>query len=331
MREGAEKRGMGTFITRRAGAFVQVEKSAARLERVLAFLPSGLCEKVRAAAVGVRIEEIRLRADKGVCLTVGGGAGTQNVLLPYICTAGELARVLESILGGSLYAYSESITRGYISVGDGIRVGVVGHASVEGGRILGIYNITSLNIRLPCGGITLDSTVAKRIIECVGKGEGVLIYSPPGGGKTTALRALIDELSAGAGLRISVIDTREELSIGERGRGAPDILLGYPAAEGIRIATSFMNPQLIICDEIGDEEADEVIAAQNRGVPLIATAHGSTICGLLRRRGMRALHAACAFGLYVGIKKDGHNGFGYDIQTWEDVENEIVRCSIASV
>jgi hypothetical protein len=97
--------------------------------------------------------------------------------------------------------------------------------------------------------------------------------------------------------RVSIIDTRGELALSFDGSGATvDLLTGYPKSVGIEIAARTMNPELMVCDEIGDaEEARAIIGAQNCGVPLLASAHGADLGGLLRRTGIRELHIAGVF------------------------------------
>lgn len=297
------------------------------LEIVNALLPYRLQDELYSLVgqfekSGDRIEEIRLRSNVNVYVTVGGKGEKRNVLLSCVLTSDEVAGILEKMCDGSLYAYSESIIKGYVSLKNGIRVGVCGHASVEDGRIRGIYNVSSLNIRLPRKDITVDKKLAEMIRLEILRGEGTLIYSPPAQGKTTLLRSLAYELSGGrAPLRVALVDTREELGgFLDIERLSLDVLSGYPKAEGIRIATAFMNPQVIICDEIGsDEEALAIAQAQNCGVPLIASAHGSSAESLMKRKGIRLLHQVGAFGSYIGIRISSRMGFEYRVQLAKEV------------
>ena len=288
-----------------------------------ALSPAVICEidnATRTLSVGERIEEIRLRAGRRAYLTVGGGGMKRNLALSVVPGGRELSEMLDRLCDGSLYAYSESIIKGYVSLGDGVRVGVCGRASVEQGKILGIYDISALNIRLPCRSVKLDEKLVAAVRSEALCGRGTLIYSPPGEGKTTMLRSLVAELAGGdRPMRIALVDTRDEMS-GFDGRTdlSVDILGGYPKSQGIRIATAFMNPQAVMCDEIGDDEADAIAEAQNCGVGLIATAHGSDVEGILRRSGMLHLHRACSFGLYVGIRINTHGGFDCRIQKREE-------------
>ena len=139
-------------------------------------------------------------------------------------------------------------------------------------------------------------------------------------GKTTLLRGVAAELAGGRPpLRTVVIDTRGELSFeADESCLCLDVLSGYPRPLGVEIAARTLNAQVMICDEIGDvSEAIALASAQNCGVPLVATAHAASVAELLRRNGLRLLHKAALFGAYVGIRRDGHGGFLYDITDWE--------------
>ena len=88
-----------------------------------------------------------------------------------------------------------------------------------------------------------------------------------------------------------------------------DFLDGYPKGTGIEIATRAFSPQVLICDEIGDEaEARAIIAAQNSGVPLIATAHGTDIASIMLRPNIKLLYDAGIFRYYIGVRRDESNG-----------------------
>ena len=169
-----------------------------------------------------------------------------------------------------------------------------------------------------------------RLLRRLNRGEnapgGILIYAPPGEGKTTLLRGVSVGLSGGDGqppLRTVVVDTRGELGFETEGRDlCLDILRGYPRARGVEIATRTLSAQVIICDEIGDtDEALSLISTHHGGVPLVATAHGGSVRELLRRTGLRLLHEARLFGAYVGIRRDGRGDFVYRVTPWEQAES----------
>ena len=290
------------------------------------FLPRRITDEIKSSNIGAaRIEEIRLRSNSRVALTTERG----NVLLRGIMSSREMNEALLSMCGHSLYAHSDTINNGYITLKGGIRVGVGGRAAIECGRVIGIYDISSLNIRLPKVFRGFGEKICS-ILRGAKYGKGVLIYSPPGVGKTTLLRSVAYKMASGYGAwRVCVIDSRGEIGIYEGIENAAiDILSGYPKGAGIEIAARTMNSQLMVCDEIGDsEEARAIIYAQNCGVPLLASAHGDNIVGLLSRPAIMELHRAGVFGTYVRIERGAAGGdYKYTVTTAE-VADELFQNS----
>ena len=266
-------------------------------------------------------EEIRCRKNRYVYVTADG----KNKMLGYFVTEEDIKRMTDKLVGSSLYAHKDTIAEGYVTLHSGIRVGMIGRASVENGKIIGVYDIGGLNIRLPQAEIEPGASLCALIRK---KGTvGALIYSAPGEGKTTLLKSIARNMSGGqAPLRVCVVDERGELTPYLCGKGLSlDVLSGYPKEKGIEIATRTMNAQLVLCDEIGSYgEAEAILRAQNCGVPLIATAHGQDLGMLLRKKGIRTLHDQRVFELYVGIKRRGRNeDYDYMINEWE-MANELL-------
>lgn len=284
-------------------------------ESVMRALPYRLSDEIRGTSSQRTIEEIRMRSGRRCSLVVSG----RNVMLDTVLDRREIESVLEGMCQGSLYAFSDTINQGYISLPDGVRVGVCGRAGCEGGRIIGIYEVSSLSVRIPHRSRPVGAEIC-RLLESFERTSGVLVYSPPGIGKTTLLRSVAVMLSSGGWrdgaepMRTVVIDTRGELAFANEGRDlCLDVLSGYPRRQGIEIATRCLNAEVIICDEIGDyEEAMSLVASHNCGVPLIASAHAGSVEQLLARTGLRLLHEARIFGAYVGLARDGRGGFVYN-------------------
>ena len=128
-----------------------------------------------------------------------------------------------------------------------------------------------------------------RVVEDLAlSGKSILLVGRPGVGKTTILRELARVL-ADASKRVIIVDTSNEIA------GDGDI--PHPAigkARRMQVSTPEMQhstmieavenhmPQAIIVDEMGTElEASAARTIAERGVQLVATAHGNTLENLL--------------------------------------------------
>ena len=293
-----------------------IQRQEALPEVLRALLPPRLLEEIDLVLSDGRTpEEIRLRRERAASLVVNG----ENVRLCTVLSEGEMEALLHAFCGGSLYAHEQTLCQGYISLADDLRIGVCGRANVVGGRVIGVSQITGFAIRLPAKSPLVGEVLAERIRR--DPTSGMLIFAPPAVGKTTLLRALARTLCEGQDpLRVAVVDTRGELSGAARSqRALIDILAGYPRGTGISIAARTLSPELIVCDEIGDErEVEEILSANSCGIPLLASAHGDSLAQLLRRPPFAKLHRAMVFGTYVRIRR--HRGafdFLYEITDWE--------------
>ncbi|MCI8611560.1 MAG: AAA family ATPase [Clostridiales bacterium] len=279
-------------------------------EAALAYLPSRLTEAARksAALYHGMISEIRLRAGCPMFLSVGG----KNISCGVSPTADELSMIIRSLCGNSLYCHSETIKEGYICTEGGIRVGVCGRAVTEGGKILSVTDISSVAIRIPHRVPGVADGICRLILE---EGfRGAILYSPPGVGKTTALREIAARLGAKPyNIRIAIIDTRFEICGSLGGDVTYDALAGYPRAKGMETAVRTLSPQLILCDEIGSEEdAQAIYTSFGAGVPTVVTAHAGSLEELCVRPFMRALIDSGAFTYAVGLSRT-QSGFTLDI------------------
>lgn len=248
------------------------------------------------------ISEVRIRAGRRLTLTMVEGSVNRTTSL-WVDADMVCASVL-ALCDHSLHAHMDTIREGYIAVQGGIRVGVAGRAVCEGGVLRTISDISSLCIRIPAS----IGKVEDRLLQELRKGEfreSILFYSPPGVGKTTVLRNLAYALAQDMGRRVAVIDTRMELYTDALTHADHvDLYSGYPKGLAIELATRTMNPQYIVCDEIGSlEEARALLEVENTGVPLLASAHAKSKDELLRRPNIRLLHRAGVFDRYVGLSR----------------------------
>lgn len=271
-----------------------------RAEIAIGSLPVRVKNEIRRVCDSRRglsdLGEIRVRAE-GVCTVI---VGRERVKLRSTITSEECEETVRRLCDGALYAHRDSIGEGYISIGSGIRVGVVGVAKYDGGDMVGVSDIRSLVYRIPrleCAFRDELYSVYKEDVR-----SGMLIYSPPGVGKTTALRSLAAMLGSGRESRhVCVIDERFEFPEEDFLGTEVDILGGYRRRTGIEIATRTMSPDVIMLDELGGDDAEEVRGIVRCGVPIIATAHAGSYEELMSRESLAPLIRCGAFDVFVGI------------------------------
>ncbi len=129
-----------------------------------------------------------------------------------------------------------------------------------------------------------------KIIEDLAfSGKNILLLGRPGVGKTTMLREMARVLSEEAGKRVVIVDTSNEIA----GDGdVPHSAIGRsrrmqvttPVRQHAVMIEAVENhmPEVIIIDEMGtEEEAGAARSIAERGVQLIATAHGNTLDNLI--------------------------------------------------
>lgn len=233
--------------------------------------------------VAMNIEEIRIKGGERILFYSKG----QEYRTDIPVVQQEVEGILAGMLSYSIYSHQDALSKGFITLPGGHRVGVCGRVIVEEGQIKGIKEISSLNIRrsrevIGCAGPIMRHVLSgNRVRNC-------LLVSPPGCGKTTLLRDIIRSLSQ-TGFRVSVVDERSELA--GMYRGSPqrdlgprtDILDGCMKVQGISMMIRSMGPQVICCDEIGRQE--DLLAIQEAlasGVSVITTVHGGNFKDLER-------------------------------------------------
>ncbi len=207
----------------------------------------------------------------------------------------DLGRVPEARYPGRAVALGEAVvTRGDLAA-------VVEQLGAFGGdnragiertlhRISAIRNRSGDVVGLTCRvGRAVFGTVAM-VRDLLDSGASLLLMGRPGVGKTTALREIARVLADELGKRVVVIDTSNEIA------GDGDI--PHPAigrARRMQVARPELQhqvmieavenhmPEVIVIDEIGTElEAQAARTIAERGVMLVATAHGNELANLVK-------------------------------------------------
>ena len=275
------------------------------LDEVLSILPEQISQEILDIGKFRRdfpagLSEIRLRRRSASSITLSG----ESIRLMRGVKESDFFKTFDAVVGHSLYAHAAEISEGYVTIEGGVRVGVCGDYDSYTG---GLRRAGSLIFRMPMS----RSEFADKLFcawEQRGSG-GMLIYSPPGCGKTSALRALVPLLSERCGVRIAVVDERREF-FDECCVGQLDILSGYGKAKGIEIAIRSLAPEVIVIDEIGSaDEAEAIIRAGRGGIPVIATAHAMDFDELLQREGIGRLINNGYFGCFARLSKRGGEYF----------------------
>ncbi len=256
---------------------------------------------------GIREIHLRVGAPMLVCIGTGNYFISSNgkpsrFPVGTVITRELLCDCVKRLCGGSVYSFEDTVRKGYIPFENGFRIGVAGEifTSREGKETVG--NISSINIRIPHN----VRNVSNELLPLFTKDKiyGVLVYSPPGCGKTTLLRDLAAKLASGEALsplKVAIADERREF--GKEGALALcDVYSGYKKAEAIEFATRTMAPEVIICDEIGGfSEAEAILNVQSTGVPLVASAHAKDKKELYSRPAIKLLLDAGVFGYVYSI------------------------------
>lgn len=226
------------------------QNAGKRIDNILIKLPESMRDRIEKlpAQTLQHLEEIRIRTNTDTLLISGGRE--YSLRDGDEITAEVLEEILNRLLDYSYYAYEEELSRGYITIEGGHRVGICGRVTLENGQVHLIKDVSSLNIRrsreitgasekilgavlspakapaesVPNAGISAGcgdekSPVASDLFGVCSSAadyggmvvRNTLIISPPKCGKTTMLRDLARNLS-NAGFRIGICDERSEIA-----------------------------------------------------------------------------------------------------------------------
>lgn len=266
------------------------------------------------------LQEIRIRAERPVILQYPGrelylteaGKTSENCLEGLIADAKDIKTVLESACGYSGYAYEEEISRGYLTIQGGHRIGLAGRAVMKEETVQTLKYISALNIRI-AHPVTGCAENWKPWFYERNKPCHVLIVSPPGCGKTTLLRDAIRIYSNGSpahpAATVGVVDERSEIAGAYRGIAThdlgmrTDVLDGCPKSFGMEMLLRSMAPKVLAVDEIGTMDVPSIENALRCGCKVLATLHGEKLEDFLDKPGFQSLVRERVFERYIFLKQ----------------------------
>lgn len=266
--------------------------------------------------------EIRLRSGGAVTVYYGGRYGyitPRGLSDAYdnavVLQAKDIERVLLLCCDRSLYAVNDRICDGYITLAQGIRVGIAGETVWDGAHLKTVKNFTALCVRIPhevrgCADALLPA------LRCGDGYHSTLLVSPPGAGKTTLLRELARQAAGAKKIcNVLVADERDEIAAAADGRPTLDVgrnadVMGgctkeYAFLRGIRS----LRPDVIVTDELcSKEDLRAVMNAVAGGVCVFASVHAGNHADLARKPVFSELTHSRCFTRYVDLSS--RNGPG---------------------
>lgn len=278
---------------------------------LMPFFPEHAAKRISAQKGLGELEELRVRAQKPVQLVFSQGDALVDMM-----SESECVRLLEALCDYSVYARDEELKRGYITLENGIRVGVSGRVAARGGKIDNLTHVTSFNIRIVREKRGCATHAVPLLLSAHARAVSTLIVSPPGAGKTTLLRDIARCLSDGecgaTPHKVCILDERGEiagcrngvpsLDVGQR----TDVMDACPKAEGISMLVRSMSPDVVVTDEIGGSgDAAALMDAARCGVSVIASAHADGLKDALSRPRIAYLIENGGFKRLIAMQRDG--------------------------
>ncbi|MDR0889355.1 MAG: Flp pilus assembly complex ATPase component TadA [Oscillospiraceae bacterium] len=251
------------------------------------------------------MEELRLRSGRPVMIRL---AEKTISIASHLCTQELLQGILGAATGHAIYAAQNMLSRGFVTIAGGHRLGICGTAVVKNGEIATLKDISSVNLRIARQIYGAGESAANYLWT---HPHSTLILGAPGAGKTTLLRDIVRLCSNRFAWRICLVDERMELAacVG----GAPqfdvgehvDVLTGADKETSIEMLLRAMNPQWIALDEItAAQDVAAISRASYCGVRFLATAHAQSKQELYARPVYRALMEQ---GVFQNLIRIGQN------------------------
>ena len=272
------------------------------------YLPTNIYQEIVNQFNFKAINEIRLRVDSPIVICCGGDKYFVGNKL--VCDRTTMDEFMYKLCDNSMYTVNDSIKEGYITIKNGIRVGVCGEVITENGSVRTIKNVQAVNIRIPhdiknCSLEAYDYLVSDEV-------KNTLILSAPGVGKTTFLRDFVRQLgyrkpklnilvADERGEIASVIDGQAQIKLGEY----VDVYSYCSKEFAFKYGIRSMSPDVFVFDELDiEKDMPAVSEATNSGVKVVATLHCSSINDLKQKDKFKPYLQHHIFDRYVLLTKE---------------------------
>lgn len=258
------------------------------------------------------ITEIRFRLNMNIIICVKNKKYFLKDNGEYVIASQNIINdFVRRISENSLYAFNDSIINGYITLPNGVRVGLCGTVVMDKDRIVTIKDFQSVNIRIPH--FVKNCSLPTYELLFGGGINNTLIISPPGAGKTTFLKDIIYQLEDhGMNKNILVVDERCELSVNATTLNIGqfcDVYKNCSKSFAFKNGIRSMTPDIIVTDELNlDCDLQNLKEASNCGVKIIATIHAESIDQLRQKKGFNDILENKYFARFVVLSNDNGPG-----------------------
>ena len=271
-----------------------------RFEKLFIALENQLSEKELLSKTNLeKIREIRLTVNLPIEIITDENRFFINKKKVSIS---EINAVFSALCEYSVHTFRNEICEGFITSEGGIRTGICGTAVYSEGKIYTVKDISALNIRIPHE----IKGISEKIVTFIENG-GILIIGPPCCGKTTLLRDF--SAAASENYNVTIVDERMEIAgtcggIPYFNIGRSSVLNGFIKSDGIKSAVRSMAPEIIVCDEFGDEkDVSSAFFAMKSGVKIVASMHAYDEKDFIKKPCFKTIAEAEIFRTFIFLDK----------------------------